>query len=59
MTRGYLFVTSIGDGSSLAPMCGVEGDIGLVGYEMSLLVTRIGQALTPALRAEARSCPPE
>jgi predicted regulator of Ras-like GTPase activity (Roadblock/LC7/MglB family) len=54
LDQGYLFVTTIGDGSALALMCGPECDIGLIGYEMSLLVTRIGQALSPALRATGR-----
>jgi uncharacterized protein len=58
LTRGYLFVTTIGDGSSLALMCGTECDIGLIGYEMSLLVTRIGQVLTPALRSDGQAMPP-
>jgi predicted regulator of Ras-like GTPase activity (Roadblock/LC7/MglB family) len=58
LTRGYLFVTTIGDGSALAVMCGTDCDIGLIGYEMSLLVTRIGQVLTPALRADGRDMRP-
>jgi predicted regulator of Ras-like GTPase activity (Roadblock/LC7/MglB family) len=58
LTRGYLFVTTIGDGSALAVMCGTDCDIGLIGYEMSLLVTRIGQVLTPALRADGRGMRP-
>jgi predicted regulator of Ras-like GTPase activity (Roadblock/LC7/MglB family) len=52
MDGGYLFVTTISEGSALAVMCGPECDIGLIGYEMSMLVARIGQVLTPALRAE-------
>jgi uncharacterized protein len=39
-------------------MCEPDCDIGLIGYEMSLLVTRIGQVLTPALRAELQATPP-
>jgi hypothetical protein len=31
-----------------APNC----DIGLIGYEMTLLVDRVGQLLTPELRAQ-------
>jgi uncharacterized protein len=58
LTRGYLFVTTIGDGSALALMCRTDCDIGLIGYEMSLLVTRIGQVLTPALRADGQVMPP-
>jgi uncharacterized protein len=52
MTKGYLFVSSISDGSALAVLCDPDCDIGQIGYEMSLLVDRIGEVLTPALRAE-------
>lgn len=52
MTAGYLFVSRISDGSALALRCDDEGDFGLVGYEMSLLIERIGAALTPELISE-------
>ena len=58
MTGGFLFVTTVSDGSALAVMCEPDCDIGLIGYEMSLLVDRIGQVLTPALRAELQAAPP-
>jgi uncharacterized protein len=58
MAGGYLFVTSISDGSALAVICDTDCDIGLIGYEMSLLVVRIGQVLTPTLRAELQATPP-
>lgn len=58
MAGGYLFVTSISDGSALAVMCETDCDIGLIGYEMSLLVARIGQVLTPTLRSELQALPP-
>ncbi len=51
MERGYLFVMSVGDGSCLAVLASVTSDLGLVGYEMALLVARVGPALNPALRA--------
>jgi hypothetical protein len=57
MDGGYLFVTTISEGSALAVMSGVDADIGLIGYEMSVLVSRIGQVLTPALRAELSARP--
>ncbi|HEY8525775.1 MAG TPA: roadblock/LC7 domain-containing protein [Acidimicrobiales bacterium] len=57
MEGGYLFVTSISESSALAVMCETDCDIGLIGYEMSLLVARIGQVLTPALRAELQGTP--
>jgi hypothetical protein len=58
MSGGFLFVTTVSDGSALAVMCEPDCDIGLIGYEMSLLVARIGQVLTPSLRAELQAMPP-
>lgn len=58
MDRGYLFVTAISDGSALAVVCEPTCDIGLVGYEMSLLVARIGQVLTPPLRTQLQDLLP-
>jgi uncharacterized protein len=55
MDGGYLFVTSISDGSALAVLCDPNCDIGLVGYEMSLLVERVGLLLTPELLAELQT----
>jgi predicted regulator of Ras-like GTPase activity (Roadblock/LC7/MglB family) len=57
MEGGFFFVASIGESSALAVMCEPDCDIGLIGYEMSLLVDRIGQVLTPALRARLRGPP--
>jgi predicted regulator of Ras-like GTPase activity (Roadblock/LC7/MglB family) len=50
MAGGYLFVTSIADGSALTVFADVNCDIGMVGYEMTMLVNRVGQLLTPAVR---------
>jgi predicted regulator of Ras-like GTPase activity (Roadblock/LC7/MglB family) len=50
MAGGYLFVTSIADGSALAVFADANCDIGMVGYEMTMLVNRVGQMLTPAMR---------
>jgi predicted regulator of Ras-like GTPase activity (Roadblock/LC7/MglB family) len=52
MDEGYLFIMSVSEGSSIAALAAPSCDIGLVGYEMSLLVSRVGSALTPALRAQ-------
>jgi uncharacterized protein len=54
MDGGFLFVARISDGSVLALMCESGCDIGLIGYEMSLLIGRIGNVLTPELRARLR-----
>ena len=47
---GYLFVTSVSEGSTLAVFATVECDIGMIGYEMTLLVDRVGQLLVPGTR---------
>src|SRR5689334_14116088 len=52
MDRGIVLLMSISDGSCLAVLASPSCDIGLIGYEMTLLVDRVGQLLTPELRAE-------
>jgi predicted regulator of Ras-like GTPase activity (Roadblock/LC7/MglB family) len=52
MERGLLFVMAISDGSVLGILAAPDCDMGLVAYEMALLVERVGRVLTPALRAE-------
>lgn len=52
MERALLMVTGISDGSTLAIMADAECDVGLVGYEMAVLVEKCGQVLTPEIRAE-------
>jgi len=54
-TDGYLFLAQISDGSSLAVEATPECDLGLVGYETTLLVERVGAALTPELLAELKN----
>lgn len=58
MEHGFLFVMSISDGSCLAVLASRSCDIGLVGYEMALLVSRAGEVLTPALRNEMQAALP-
>ncbi len=52
---GLLLVMQVSDGSSLAVLADRGADVGLLGYEMALLVTRIGAALTPRLRSQMRA----
>jgi predicted regulator of Ras-like GTPase activity (Roadblock/LC7/MglB family) len=52
MEYGFIFVTGISDGSSMAIVADAACDVGLVGYEMARLVERCGAVLTPQLRAE-------
>ena len=53
MDNGFLFLMSISDGSSFAVLAARSCDVGQVGYEMALLVDRVGDALTPAPRTTA------
>ena len=50
MERGWLIVMAVSDGSNLAVLAGDDSDMDLVAYEMSLLVARVGDALTPEAR---------
>ena len=45
MQEGYLFVSSVSDGSSLGVVADRRCDVGAVGYQMTLLVERVGAAL--------------
>jgi predicted regulator of Ras-like GTPase activity (Roadblock/LC7/MglB family) len=51
MAGGYLFVTSISEGSMLAVFAERTCDMGMIGYEMTVLAARVGHLLTPARRA--------
>ena len=50
--QAILFVMSISDSSVLAATAGRQCDVGLVGYEMAVLVERCAAALSPTLVAE-------
>ena len=50
MQRGFLLLMSVGNGSNLAVLTSETADIGQVGYEMALLVDRVGRMIS----AEAR-----
>jgi predicted regulator of Ras-like GTPase activity (Roadblock/LC7/MglB family) len=52
MERGIMLLMSVGDGSCLAVLAAPNCDIGQVAYEMTMLVDRVGQILTPELRAQ-------
>ena len=55
MERGIVLTMAISDGSSLAVLASPSCDIGLIGYEMTLLVDRAGKLLTPELRAQLQN----
>ena len=53
MVYGHLMLMNVGDGSNLAVLTAESADIGQVGYEMALLVDRVGRAV----QAQARVAP--
>lgn len=46
MESAFLFVTAAGQGACLAVLASSEADLGLIAYEMAMLVTRVGQNMT-------------
>jgi predicted regulator of Ras-like GTPase activity (Roadblock/LC7/MglB family) len=55
MERGFLFVTAAGEGSCLAVLAAPQADVGLLGYEMALVVKRLERRATVAGRAAPSS----
>ncbi|CAM3191562.1 roadblock/LC7 domain-containing protein [Prescottella defluvii] len=51
MQRGYLLLMSVGDGTHLAALTSSSCDIGQVGYEMALLVERVGDSVQATPRS--------
>jgi predicted regulator of Ras-like GTPase activity (Roadblock/LC7/MglB family) len=50
MEMGFLMLMSVGDGSNLTVLTTEEADIGQVGYEMALLVERVGRMVQASAR---------
>jgi predicted regulator of Ras-like GTPase activity (Roadblock/LC7/MglB family) len=55
MGSAYLFVSAISGGSTFGVVASRGCDLGLVGYEITLLVERVGAQLTPALITELKN----
>ncbi|BCJ51738.1 dynein regulation protein LC7 [Actinoplanes sp. NBRC 14428] len=45
MEDAFLFVTAAGLGACLAVVAASDADLGLIAYEMAMLVTRVGQTM--------------
>lgn len=52
MEQGFLLLMTVGDGSHLAVLADPRCDIGLVGYEMTLLVDRVGLVVDTPVRQQ-------
>ncbi|ULE35461.1 roadblock/LC7 domain-containing protein [Mycobacterium sp. IDR2000157661] len=50
MENGYLLLMRVGDGSNLATLATRNCDIGQIGYEMAILVERVGTVVQSARR---------
>lgn len=46
MESAFLFVTAAGYGACLAVLAEAEADVGVIAYEMAMLVTRVGRHLS-------------
>lgn len=55
MENGYLLLMRVGDGSHLAALASTACDIGQVGFEMAVLVERVGAVVKPSRRAPQHS----
>jgi predicted regulator of Ras-like GTPase activity (Roadblock/LC7/MglB family) len=54
MESAFLFVTAAGKGACLAVLAAADADVGLIAYEMAMLVTRVGQYLSTPVRGTTR-----
>jgi predicted regulator of Ras-like GTPase activity (Roadblock/LC7/MglB family) len=54
MEQAFLFVTAAGRGACLAVLADAEADVGLIAYEMAMLVTRVGTYLSTSPRSVAQ-----
>lgn len=50
MESAFLFVTAAGQGACLAVLSAADADIGVIAYEMAMLVIRVGQVLSSPTR---------
>jgi predicted regulator of Ras-like GTPase activity (Roadblock/LC7/MglB family) len=55
MDDAFLFLVNISDGSVMAVSADAGCDVGLIGYEMAMLVQRCEAVLTPQLVSEMRA----
>ena len=53
MEAGFIFVTAGGNGACIAVLATEDADVGLVAYEMEMIVARVGQYLSTPVRTAA------
>ncbi|MEO3784567.1 roadblock/LC7 domain-containing protein [Actinocorallia sp. B10E7] len=55
MDEAFLFVTSAGQGANLAVLADAKADVGVIAYEMAMLVTRVGLHLSARPRTASQA----
>jgi predicted regulator of Ras-like GTPase activity (Roadblock/LC7/MglB family) len=55
MDHAFLFVTAAGSGACLAVLAASDADVGLIAYEMAMLVKRVGQHMSTLPRSAVES----
>jgi predicted regulator of Ras-like GTPase activity (Roadblock/LC7/MglB family) len=55
MDNAFLFVTAAGSGACLAVLAGADADVGMIAYEMAMLVKRVGQHMSTLPRSAVES----
>jgi predicted regulator of Ras-like GTPase activity (Roadblock/LC7/MglB family) len=53
LAKGYVVVTEAGQGACLAVLAEIDADLGLVAYEMNVIVGQVGDQLTAMPRRSA------
>ena len=53
MEAGFLFVSAGGNGACIAVLASEDADVGLIAYEMEMLVARVGPYLSTPVRSVA------
>ena len=53
MEAGFIFVTAGGNGACIAVLATEDADVGLIAYEMEMIVARVGQYLSTPVRSTA------
>jgi len=53
MEAGFIFVSAGGNGACIAVLATEDADVGLIAYEMEMLVARVGQYLSTPVRSAA------
>lgn len=54
MHRGFLLASAFSSGACIGVLAEADSDLDLIGYEVTVLVDRVGDLLTPTVIAESR-----